>query len=94
MVSLVSRRRFAGAEDGSRGSQIVLNPFCERVRAAEHAPRGPCRILERRHGFADVVERGAGVHVERLRVSPLHPEREMMILSKNSSRHGCHSAHQ
>ena len=42
----------------------------ERVRAAEHAPRDPCRLLERRHGLAEIVERGAGVLVaERLRVS-------------------------
>ena len=33
----------------------------QRVRAAKHAPRGPFRVLERRHGFAEIVERGAGV---------------------------------
>ena len=62
------RRRFAGTEHGSRELQGNLNPFCERVRATEHAPRGPFDILERRHGLAEVVERGAGVVVERPRV--------------------------
>jgi hypothetical protein len=43
----------------SRVAQIALNIHCDRVRAAEHAPRGPYRILERRQGLADIVERGA-----------------------------------
>ena len=34
-------RFFAGAERRSRISQVALNPRCERVRAAEHAPSGP-----------------------------------------------------
>ena len=29
------------------------------MRATEHAPRGPFRVLERRHGLAEIVERGA-----------------------------------
>ena len=58
-----------GAERGSRVSQAALNPHCGRVRAAKHAPRGPFRVLERRHGLAEVVERGAGVRVERLPVN-------------------------
>ena len=41
-----------------------------RVRAAEHAPRNPFRVLERRHGLAEVVERGAVVLHERPRVVP------------------------
>ena len=28
------------------------------MRAAEHAPRGPFRILERRHGLTEIFERG------------------------------------
>ena len=36
----------------------------------KHAPRGPCRLLERRHGLAEIVKRGAGVLVERLPVNP------------------------
>ena len=55
------RRRFAGAERGSRLSQFALNAHCGRVRAAEHAARDLCRILEHRHGLAEIVERGAGV---------------------------------
>ena len=31
------------------------------MRATEHAPRDPFRVLERLHGLAEVVERGAGV---------------------------------
>ena len=66
------RRRFAGAERGSRVSQSAVNVLCERVRAPEHAPRGPSSVLERRHGLAESVERGVGVPVERLRVPLLH----------------------
>ena len=33
------------------------------MRAAEHAPRGPFHLLELRHGLAEIVERGAGVHL-------------------------------
>ena len=33
------RRRFAGAERGSRFSHLVLNISCERMRTSEHAPR-------------------------------------------------------
>ena len=31
--------------------------------ASKHAARGPLRVLERRHGLAEIVERGAGVRV-------------------------------
>ena len=55
------RWRFAGAERGSRLSQIVLNFRCKRMRASEHAPRGPFSLLERRHGLAEIVEGGAVV---------------------------------
>ena len=80
-------RPFAGAECGSRVSQINLNPLCARVRATEHAPRDPYRILERRHGLAQIVERGAVVFVERPRGMPSHTERDLMIFSDNASRH-------
>ena len=50
----------------SRLSQGFLNPNYVRVRAAEDAPRGPFRVLERRHGLAEIVERGVGVCVERV----------------------------
>ena len=82
------RRRFAGAERGSRFSHVVLNPCCERVRATKHAPREPFRVIKRRRGLAEIVERGAGVHVERHRVNCPRPEREIMTFSENASRHG------
>ena len=53
--------RFVGGEHFSCELQIALNIRCGRVRAAKHAPRHPFRLLERRHGLADIVERGAGV---------------------------------
>ena len=53
-----------------RFSQVVLGLYCNRMRAAEHAPRSPLRILERRHGLAEIVEGGAVVQVERPRVNP------------------------
>ena len=59
----IRRRRLAGAERGSRGSQVVLDPSCERVRASKHAFRNPCGVLERCHGLAEIVERGGGVVV-------------------------------
>ena len=60
----------------------------------EHALRGPFRLLERCHGFAKIVERGPGVRAERVRVNPPHPEREIIILTKNASRHGHRLAQQ
>ena len=36
------------------------------MRAAEHAPRDPFQVLERRHCLADIVERGAGVLARQL----------------------------
>ena len=50
--------------------QVVLNVPCDRVRATEHAPRNASNVLERRQGLAEIVERGAGVVVERLRIIP------------------------
>ena len=81
-------------ERKSRYFEAVLNFFCERVRASEHSLRGPFRILERRHGLAEIVERGGGVSAERLRVHRPHLERNVMILSKNASRHGDRFAQQ
>ena len=49
--------------------QIAFKPSCERVRSTEHAPRDRFYLLERRHGLADIVERGAFVIVERRRVA-------------------------
>ena len=85
---VVSLRTLVDAERGSRVSQCVLNALCGRVRATEHAPRDPYRILERRHGLAEIVERGTGVLVERLCVTPPYLERDPIALSENASRHG------
>ena len=62
------RRHFAGGERGSRHLQIPLKRLCERVRAAEDASRDPFRVLACRHGFAEIVECGVVVLVERPRV--------------------------
>ena len=42
------------------------------MRATEHAPGGPFRVLERCHGLAEIIECGARVLVERPRVTPPH----------------------
>ena len=63
--------RLAGAEHGSRVSQMIIYPRRGRVRATEHAPRDPSRVLERRHCLAAIFERGGGVLVERLRAQAL-----------------------
>ena len=52
------RRRLAGAETSLRDLQGTLNPRCDRVRAAKHASRDRFYLLERRHGLAEIVERG------------------------------------
>ena len=36
------------------------------MRTAEHPPRGPSYLLERRHAFAEIVERGSFVSVYQL----------------------------
>jgi len=45
--------------------QGFLNESCHRVRAAEDALGGPFRVLDRRHGFTEIVERGVVVAAER-----------------------------
>jgi hypothetical protein len=52
---------FAGAERSSRIPQSRLHLHHVRVRAAEQAPRGPYCLLDKFHGLASIVERGAGV---------------------------------
>ena len=52
---------------------MVLNIHGERVRATENAPRDPFYLLERRHGLAEIGERGTGVRVERRRETQSHP---------------------
>ena len=64
------------------------------IRATEHAPRNPLRLLKRRHGLTKLIERGAVDLAERRRVIRPHSERESMIISENSSRHRYCSAEQ
>ena len=54
---------FAGGEHGPRRSHTFPKPGDDWVRTSEHAPGGPFRRLERRHGLAEIVERGAVVFV-------------------------------
>ena len=84
-LSMLPRRL---AERGSRTSQGCLNSSRGRVRPTKYAPRDPCRVLERRHGLAEIVERASGVCVERLSVRPAHPERGVITISENAPRHG------
>ena len=74
--------------------QEILNRRRERVLATKHAPRGPFRLLERRHGLAEIVERGAVVSVERLRAFLLHHERKIIVFSENALRRGYRSTKQ
>ena len=75
---LPRRRRLAGAEHDSRVSQFVHNGRSDRVRATKYALRNPCRVLERRCGLAEIIERGAVVPVEGLRIIPPHRERPLV----------------
>ena len=54
---LSATQRFAGAEPSSRRVEGKCSLHYERMRPAEHSPRGPFYFLERRHGFAYIVER-------------------------------------
>ena len=59
---LARRWRLEGGERGSRFFlQAVFDARCNRVRAAKHAPRDGFYLLKHCHGFAEIVERGAGV---------------------------------
>ena len=75
-------------QEASGLSQEMFNLLYERVRATEHAPRGPFRVLESRHGLAEIIERGGGVLVERLPISPPHFERDFTTIPMNAARHG------
>ena len=87
-----SGRRLAGAERRLSLSQGILNRFRGRIRAAEDAPRDSSCVLERRHGLAEIVERGAGIREERPRVIHPQPKRDIITFSANASRHGCRFA--
>ena len=81
---------FAGAERCSRISEGPLNPLCERVLAPEYAPRCPFRLLERRHGLADLLERGAVVYVERpCVISATRPDTPAPPGTRRPRRDGC-----
>ena len=80
-------RFFVDAEHSSRLLQVMIDVFCRRVRGTEHAPPDPFRVLERRHGLADIVERGGRVPVERPRVIPTHLKDEIVARAANTSRH-------
>ncbi len=67
--------------------QLALDMHHERMRATKHAPRGSLRVLERRHGLAEIVERRIRGRVERRCVNRPHPERVIRTISENASRH-------
>ena len=62
------------------------------VRAAKHAPRCWCYIIERRHGLAEIVEDVAMIRAvrrtERPPVDCPHCHREVIVISENASSHG------
>ena len=68
-------------------SQSALKIRYERVRAAEHAPRGPLRLLER-PPLPRGHHRAQRRRLCRAPTKPPHPEREIIILSKNVLRRG------
>ena len=73
---------------------IHNNLHCEGMRTAEHTPGDPCRVLEHRHALADIVERGVGVQVERIRVKRPYFERQPITLAENALCHRDRSAQQ
>ena len=64
------------------------------MRASKYAPCDRFRVRERRHGLAEVVERGALVFTERPRVIPPQPERVFIAVSERASRNGYRFAQQ
>ena len=81
---------------------MFLNRRCERVRATEHAPHGPSRVLERIHGLAEIVKRGLVVVVElspaprrrsvdsRQRFETTRPSSRRLRALRRRPRHGPH----
>ena len=53
------------------------------MRSSKHALYILLYRLQRRHGLAELSERGAVVPAKRRRVNPLQPERVFMILAEN-----------
>ena len=81
---------------------MFLNRRCKRVRATEHAPHGPSRVLERIHGLAEIVKRGLVVVVElspaprrrsvdsRQRFETTRPSSRRLRALRRRPRHGPH----
>ena len=104
MLVYISRRRLLPrtAERRSRVSQRVPKSHCDRVRAAEHAPRRPSRVLERIHGLAEIVKCGLVVVVElspaprrrsvdsRQRFETTRPSSRRLRALRRRPRHGPH----
>ena len=80
------------AEGGSRFFQFALYGSYERVPATKHASCDAFRFLKRRHGLAEIVERGAGVHRERVRVDYAYAGKPSYNISayivRNAARRG------
>ena len=64
------------------------------MRFSLHTLRDSCRVLERRHGLAEIIERRTVGLAERPRVAPPHSEDYVIVLSEDALRHGYLSAHQ
>ena len=73
---------------------MLLNLRRKRVRATQHASRGPFSVLEHRNSLAEIFERRAVVLVERHRANLPHRELECIGASENTQRHGYRFAHQ
>ena len=84
LAEVARRLRFAGGERGSHLLQVVFNTTYNRMLATKHAPGGAFRILERLHGLADIVESGAAVLVDRLRIIHPNQERDIITFSDNA----------
>ena len=67
--------------------------------ATEHAPNNPFRLLERRYGLAEIVERGACVPGVRQRINPpdkteKHAWHTTLNTVTNSSREWAYVGHE
>ena len=60
------------------------------MRRSQYAIPRVCDGLQRRHGLAEISERGAVVFEERKCVKPPHFKRFYIIFAENASRHGYH----
>ena len=89
-----ARRRFAGVERRSCVSQVGRNSFCGRVRISKHAPCDLFQVFERRHGLAEIVERGVIILVKGFGVNPPYFEHEIMRIPEHAPRRGHRSAQQ